>query len=665
MYNAVGAQVRETSDHVDTLAKSYADHTAELEKWQKAEEDARKAINSKDTPYETYKIAERTLETAKAKQEELNKVIPETKRQLELEKSALEALNREYVESGQRVEEAGNAMQAAARKISDQDVAIKNITDTMKENIQMSKDMTDAETQRIEKAKEVLQKLQNSKKAAEENGNVNAELMQQLDEQIKQQEEFIEAQRKTTQSYRQQQAQLKISADILAELNAMQARTAIFTNATSKADLDAALNAAKREEEVQKNVEALSQLNAATLKATASKLGINTAGMTEAQMVEAVTQKYREQATALSNAELAAQAYFNMRQQMDELRISSLPQMDSINAKYQQEIAKLEATAAQAKLSPDLTPEDLAKIDTDMATMVEYLKGARARAIKELEQNVQQTLQLLPISDTEQLKQDFEQRKITLAQMFGEESEMYKAHLADLESQYKQAEFQLQFTKNAQAAVDVLSGAMGIMQTLGRENSKSYQKMALGLAVIQQAMAVNAAWADPSVPFWAKIATSAMAGAQVAAQIKQIKSQSFATGGYVSGKGTSTSDSIYARLSDGEYVIRAAAVRMLGVDTLDALNSGKIGGLATGGMVGITQPIKAANSPSGTSINVAIINEGTGAIEATRTEQGYDQNGELQLRVYVRQIVREEMNSGQLDRTMGKNYGLTRQPVRR
>lgn len=48
----------------------------------------------------------------------------------------------------------------------------------------------------------------------------------------------------------------------------------------------------------------------------------------------------------------------------------------------------------------------------------------------------------------------------------------------------------------------------------------------------------------------------------------------FATGGLVSGPGTSTSDSIPARLSAGEYVLRADAVRRLGVDFLHALNGG-------------------------------------------------------------------------------------------
>lgn len=46
----------------------------------------------------------------------------------------------------------------------------------------------------------------------------------------------------------------------------------------------------------------------------------------------------------------------------------------------------------------------------------------------------------------------------------------------------------------------------------------------------------------------------------------------FAEGGFVTGPGTGTSDSIAARLSDGEYVIRSAAVRRVGVAFLDAVN---------------------------------------------------------------------------------------------
>jgi lambda family phage tail tape measure protein len=67
-----------------------------------------------------------------------------------------------------------------------------------------------------------------------------------------------------------------------------------------------------------------------------------------------------------------------------------------------------------------------------------------------------------------------------------------------------------------------------------------------------------------------------------------------AAGGYIRGPGTGTSDSIPAWLSNGEYVLRAAAVQKLGVGFLNMLNSGglsaaaalpRVPRFATGGLV--------------------------------------------------------------------------------
>jgi hypothetical protein len=52
-------------------------------------------------------------------------------------------------------------------------------------------------------------------------------------------------------------------------------------------------------------------------------------------------------------------------------------------------------------------------------------------------------------------------------------------------------------------------------------------------------------------------------GALTLSAVKEIKSQKFATGGYVSGQGTGTSDSIPAMLSNGEFVNTARTVNML------------------------------------------------------------------------------------------------------
>lgn len=57
-----------------------------------------------------------------------------------------------------------------------------------------------------------------------------------------------------------------------------------------------------------------------------------------------------------------------------------------------------------------------------------------------------------------------------------------------------------------------------------------------------------------------------------------------ATGGMISGEGTGTSDSILARLSDGEYVVNAASTARH-LPLLQAINSGGLPGFANGGEV--------------------------------------------------------------------------------
>lgn len=59
----------------------------------------------------------------------------------------------------------------------------------------------------------------------------------------------------------------------------------------------------------------------------------------------------------------------------------------------------------------------------------------------------------------------------------------------------------------------------------------------------------------------------------------------FATGGFVAGPGTGTSDSIPAMLSNGEYVITSQAVNRIGRDNLDAINAGRVPDLGSSGGV--------------------------------------------------------------------------------
>ena len=77
----------------------------------------------------------------------------------------------------------------------------------------------------------------------------------------------------------------------------------------------------------------------------------------------------------------------------------------------------------------------------------------------------------------------------------------------------------------------------------------------------------------------------AAAGANAGSSAVGAAAVAVATGGYISGPGTSTSDSIPAKLSNGEYVVNAASVKKYGVDYLHAINTGRLHRYATGGLV--------------------------------------------------------------------------------
>lgn len=84
----------------------------------------------------------------------------------------------------------------------------------------------------------------------------------------------------------------------------------------------------------------------------------------------------------------------------------------------------------------------------------------------------------------------------------------------------------------------------------------------------------------------------------VAPQVPTPNFPGFATGGLIQGPGSGTTDSIFARLSNGEFVMRAAAVQHYGPALLQQINSLRLPKFATGGFVGGSQ--LAPNIPAAT-----------------------------------------------------------------
>jgi lambda family phage tail tape measure protein len=87
--------------------------------------------------------------------------------------------------------------------------------------------------------------------------------------------------------------------------------------------------------------------------------------------------------------------------------------------------------------------------------------------------------------------------------------------------------------------------------------------------------------------------------------------RSFATGGFISGAGTGTSDSIPAMLSNGEYVVTAAATKKYS-GLLHAINSGKMAHFASGGAVGSVASSSTSATSGNTPVSVTVNNNGNG-----------------------------------------------------
>lgn len=123
-----------------------------------------------------------------------------------------------------------------------------------------------------------------------------------------------------------------------------------------------------------------------------------------------------------------------------------------------------------------------------------------------------------------------------------------------------------------------------------------------------------------------------------------------AEGGYISGPGTGTSDSIPARLSNGEFVVRASATAKHRA-VLEAINSDRIPRFADGGLVGGAgngaAPMIAPSNVIAPSISVTV--QGTPGMsdqDHQRTGENVARSIEHQVRTMIAQELRTQRRPG-------------------
>ncbi|MCM1497279.1 MAG: tape measure protein [Clostridium sp.] len=123
----------------------------------------------------------------------------------------------------------------------------------------------------------------------------------------------------------------------------------------------------------------------------------------------------------------------------------------------------------------------------------------------------------------------------------------------------------------------------------------------------------------------------------------------FADGGYISGPGSGTSDSIPARLSNGEFVVNAKSTeRYRGV--LEAINNNRF---AKGGYVG------SGSSGSG-DVSVNVIDQRGSNTAPIQTSTSTGPDGKKMIQVLVRDAVKKGFSNGSFDGSMQMSYGLRR-----
>lgn len=303
----------------------------------------------------------------------------------------------------------------------------------------------------------------------------------------------------------------------------------------------------------------------------------------------------------------AERDYFNKVKELNATRVEAINSMK-----------------AEAKTIEDLKDAKVELAELEIEKVAKALSESDEAYIKQLERQKQITEARLKLAEESTmaeylLQQDLlrQQAEIDIARLEQEEGtdelillrrQQFHKDMADLEAQF-QADIQsladelltqsldLEVANQEQefatleekkkmyeetyAAIgDSIQALANLMAQSGEENKRLAQLskvIALAQIAIESGVAIakGIKTAQETGPFPANIAamgtTIAAILTGITSAVSAVKSAKFATGGYVSGPGSGTSDSINARLSNGESVINARSTAMFG-PLLSSLN---------------------------------------------------------------------------------------------
>lgn len=301
--------------------------------------------------------------------------------------------------------------------------------------------------------------------------------------------------------------------------------------------------------------------------------------------IEALEQQKKQALDKLSDENL--QKEIENRKKLIEAQLASVEEgsRQEYDLKMKQLQTQREAELADKELTEQMKAAIEDKYRKQQQDLTEQF-NAEVRQKQQDEMRMRMENELLELqnsgaSELEILAEQAEQKKEIYDSILRDNYETdLEYNNAKLEAQqdYNDAKQELsdkevEIEQKKQSAIAQITSALGGLLELAGENNRTAAIAAKTLAIAEVAIAQGVAIANAvktatkSSATWidmlAAIATViASVTAVMSTATKSIKSAKFASGGLVTGPGTGTSDSIPARLSNGESVITARATEM-------------------------------------------------------------------------------------------------------
>nr|DAJ11101.1 MAG TPA: MAEBL protein [Caudoviricetes sp.] len=331
----------------------------------------------------------------------------------------------------------------------------------------------------------------------------------------------------------------------------------------AKANVNMLVGEQKKQEENRISLQALSDAHSQLMKGWENELEI-AKRINDEETRKDVIKAINDQVTAenrLYEAKVKAQQFqFNLKENQEDTK-NLIDQILGTEDEAKRKIDKIKET-----LQESLQDIDVAVANPDEGEQLN---------------NMAKLLQMTPDALAEELA--------LKGQTLAEFAEQYKTTLAEAsQAEIQQLSVADQWAKKTQEYCTQVGQSMGsAMADFIKGNKSASQALAdFVRGLINNAVSILSEWLGVFAIYSAfPTLASGMTPADMANKTV-FGIQKHATGGYITGSGTGTSDSIPAMLSNGEYVLRSSAVDRIGIGTLNAMNAGAVPQFSEGGSVG-------------------------------------------------------------------------------